>query len=390
MTTAPSIRRRALAVAAAALLVALVTVHPSAAGAASPAAGPAAAWLAELVGPGGSVENPYAPGAPSATWTVNVALSLAATGTEPAALEATLGWIAGNVDAYIVRGGTDNPGALGYLILLVTASGGDPTAFGTPVSDLVARLTATLSTSEPGLFGEPDAFAAATNQSLALLALAAAGAPVPAVAVQWLVDQQCDAPAAAAGGWQGYRAPAGATLEACLVPDPSAFSGPDTNTTAFAVQALVAVGSPGPVPDALAFLRTGQATTGARTGGFGTYPPGGADPNSTAVVLQALVAAGEQLADWAPGGVTPLTSLESWVIGDGPDVGALSSPFSEGFSDPFATYQGVWGLALRPFPFATPAAPPVPVVPVAPEPDAAGPSAAVTATPVTAAPRFTG
>ena len=54
------------------------------------------------------------------------------------------------------------------------------------------------------------------------------------------------------------------------------------------------------------------------------------------------------------------------MIPAGLDAGALASPFSDGFADPFATYQGVWGLALQPFPFAAAVVAPVPVVPQPP------------------------
>ena len=329
----------------------------------------AAAWLASLVGPDGSVENPYDPGVASAGWTVNVALSLVAAGTEPEALASTLGYISGHVDDYVVRSGTDSAGALGYLILLVEASGRDSRAFGAPPTDLVARLGALLGANEVGLFGAPDPFSAATNQSLALLALVASGSSVPVDALAWLVEQQCgggSTPAAAVGGWQPYRARTGDVLDACSAPDSGTFSGPDTNTTAFAVQALVAVGETTGVPAALTFLRSAQATTGTHAAGFANYPGDGADPNSTAVVIQALVAAGEDLASWIRGAATPLTSLEAWVIPSGDGAGALASPFSGGFADPFATYQGVWGLALSPFPFAAPIAPVDPIVPVDP------------------------
>ena len=312
--------------------------------------------------------TPTLPGSVSAGWTVNVALSLAAAGTEPEALDLTLDYIGGHVDDYVVRAGDDNAGALGYLILLVVATDGDPASFGIPATDLLARLSATLGTTESGLYGDADPFSAGTNQSLALLALTAADAPVPGSAVQWLIDQQCGGgttPDDAVGGWQAYRAPTVGGLEECLSPDPGAFAGPDTNTTGFAVQALVAVGNPEPIPAALTFLRTAQASSGPYAGGFTSYPTGDPDPNSTAVVLQALTAAGEDLGSWAQVGQTPLGSLEAWVIPAGLDAGALASPFSDGFADPFATYQGVWGLALQPFPFAA-AVPPVPVVPLPP------------------------
>ena len=360
------------------LLIAALVIAPmsgvvagsSPVAASSPAAARASSWLAGLVGPDGGVENPYAPGSASTGWTVNVALSLAATGTEPETLDAAMGYIAGHVDDYVVRAGIDNAGALGYLILLVVATDGDPASFGIPSTDLVARLSATFATTEPGLYGDADLFSAGTNQALALLALTAAAQPVPSEALQWLVDQQCGGattPVDAVGGWQAYRAPMLGGLEECVGPDPGAFAGPDTNTTAFALQALIAVGATDPIPDALEFLRTAQAAAGSYAGGFTSYPSGDPDPNSTAVVLQALTATGEDLGTWARSGQTPLASLEAWVVTEGPDAGALASPFSAGGADPFATYQGVWGLALQPFPFLDTVVPVVPVVPVLPE-----------------------
>ena len=91
---------------------------------------------------------------------------------------------------------------------------------------------------EPGLFGVVDDYTPATNQALALLALTAAGAPVPTAAVDWLVAQQCTAPASAAGGWEGYRAPSGGGLEPCEESTSLNFTSADSNSTAFAVQAL--------------------------------------------------------------------------------------------------------------------------------------------------------
>ena len=65
----------------------------SANAAASPQAEAASSWLATLVGPDGSVDDPYS-GNPSLTWTANVALSLATTGNEPDALQRALDHLA--------------------------------------------------------------------------------------------------------------------------------------------------------------------------------------------------------------------------------------------------------------------------------------------------------
>jgi prenyltransferase beta subunit len=68
-------------------------------------------------------------------------------------------------------------------------------------------------------------------------------------------------------------------------------SRPDSNDTAFAIQALHAAGLRGkPVTRALAFLRTFQR----RNGGFELSHGRGSDAQSTAVAIQAFVAAGTE------------------------------------------------------------------------------------------------
>lgn len=327
----------------------------SSATAASPQAEAASTWLAGLVGPDGSVDSPYS-GLPSLTWTANVALSLATTGNEPAALQLTLDHLAADVDGYIAEGTSDPAGRISWLILLVDATGGDPRAFGG--HDLVADLGARYGVDEPGLYGVVDDYTPVTNQSLALLALSAAGADVPTDAITWLVDQQCTSPLSAAGAWEGYRAPSGGGLEPCEESTSLNFTSADSNSTAFAVEALAALEVTDPIAPALSWLngmQDGNAASPA-AGGFGQRPGDAADPNSTAVVIQALVAAGQDPsgAGWLAGGGTPLSSLQSWIIASGDEAGALASPYSGGFADTFATYQGVWGLAEAAFPLPTP------------------------------------
>ena len=106
-----------------------------------------------------------------------------------------------------------------------------------------------------------------------VLGAAAVSETIPVRAVTALLDQQ-----QADGGWEWQPG-----------------FGADTNTTAVAVQALLAAGQPvsaTAIVDALAFLRSAQV----ESGGF-VYDPRtpefGADANSTAYVIQALLAAGE-------------------------------------------------------------------------------------------------
>jgi len=304
----------------------------------------AAAWLAAQVAPDGSVESF---GSPDAGATRQVALGLASARRGDASFVRAMTWLEANVETAI--GTPDSPGALGELLLLSAAAGDEPTDFGGV--DLVARLGATLGLLEPGLYGAGDAtFDGAFRQALALLGLAAHGISPPPAAVDWLVDQQCGAAdVGATGGWMAYRAD---LSEPCTAPDPVFFTGPDTNSTAVAVEALAAV-DVAPDDDPIPFLAAAQGADG----GFPFVPGGDVDPNSTALVIQALVAAGEDIhsASWKTAGGDPMSSLVGWQLTTGPDAGALASPYSGGFADLYATRQAIWGLAEAPFPLlATP------------------------------------
>jgi len=160
-----------------------------------------------------------------------------------------------------------------------------------------------------------------------ILGAAALGEEIAAAAVTTLIDQQD-----ASGGWE-WQAGFGA----------------DTNTTAIAIQALIAAGQPvsaTAIVDALAFLKTAQVASG----GF-VYDPRtpdyGADANSTAYVIQALLAAGEDPtgAAWTVGGLTPIRFLLGLQLADGsfewqPNTG----------SNLMATAQAVPALLGQPYP----------------------------------------
>ncbi len=97
--------------------------------------------------------------------------------------------------------------------------------------------------------------------------------------------------------------------------------GTDTNTTAVALQTLLATGYPitaTEVVSGLAFLQSGQQPDG----GFAydpATPENGSDANSTAYGLMALNAAGEDAggADWTVGGKTAVDFLLSLQLPDG-------------------------------------------------------------------------
>ena len=344
------------------------------------AAGYGARWLAGQVEPGGYVEGPGGTPAPAAT--INVALALAATGVETEVLDSTVDWLADEVETVIVVGADDDAGRLGALLMIVVAVGEDPTSFGGV--DLVARLEGTLGDFSPGLYGASDpTYDGAYRQALALLGLEAAGAATPTVGLDWLAGQQCaGAPASATGAWLAYRAD---TSQPCPAPDPNTFTGPDTNQTALAMEALAAWGRT-PTEDPLPFLASAQVPDG----GFAYYPGQGIDVNSTALVIQALLAVGADLGDWATPEGDPLSSLLAWQIGcEAPDdeIGAFASTWSEGAPDSLATQQAVPAVALAPFPLdpVVPVATPIPCEPATTTTTGAPGSTSTASTPSTAA-----
>jgi hypothetical protein len=388
-------RYRLLALASAPLLSLAIAV-PLAAVAAGPAAAaspPAtsstvaaqgASYLAGLINAAGFV--PTSSGTADLNSTAQAILALHAAGVGGTKADAAASYLSTHVATYLGGGtaATDDAGKLAYAILVATATGANPTAYGTPSTNLVARLLATQNTYttdgavDAGLFGASDpTYDGATRQGLALAALHAAGV-TNAAGSGWLVSQQC-----ADGGWEAYRS---STTAACTAPDPVNFDGEDTNSTAYATEGLVAQGvTPTHAPQT--FLHTLQATGGD----FG-YFGGSADPNSTGLVLQALAALGEDASgtSWAKGTATPYTALAGFQLGCGTTApGAFFFPGSSA-ANLLATLQAIPGAAGAAFPLsartlaaAAPSACPVVVrtsAPAAASTPAPTPSAAVEGT----------
>jgi hypothetical protein len=163
-----------------------------------------------------------------------------------------------------------------------------------------------------------------------ILGTLALSQPVPASAVDALAGQQ-----QADGGWEWQPG-----------------FGTDTNTTSLAIQTLIAAGQPvtsSAVISGLAFLKTGQIAGG----GF-VYDPAnpqyGADANSTAYAIQAMVAAGQDpLAEaWHVDGETAVDYLLSLQLPDG------SFEWQAGTgTNLLATTQAVAALLGQPYPFAS-------------------------------------
>lgn len=359
------LRRRFAAVAAVAALVGTIgfgDVTASAQDDPAAAAGVAGGWLADQVGPDGSVTGGFS----VAGDTGSTALALAMVGVEGDAFDRAVDYLADNVEDYVAPDAFDNPGRLGRLLMVIEAAGGDPGDFGG--IDPQQRLLDSIQGS--GVFGADASVQSNFNQSLGVLGLAAVGAPVPASASSFLEDQQCPAgsPAGTIGGW-GFvvRASPG---------DPCGTGDPDTNTSAVAIQALAATGASDPVDDGLDYLDGLQGADG----GFSFAGGGDSDPNSTGVALQAIVAGGEDPASgrWSEAGGDPYTSLLGWQLGcEAPEDqrGAFASTFSEGAPDLLATLDAIAGAASAPYPPAGP----VSFAP-APELDCGGGSTTTTTT----------
>jgi hypothetical protein len=290
---------------------------------------------------------------PDYSETVNSILALAAANVDLPLAKASLAYmeVPANTNAYISAEGSDGPGQLSLLILAARALTVDPTQFGG--SNLVSRLVATEQTTgeDAGLFGTeaqvPDYDAGAYDQGLALAALHASGVLANTSAISWLVQDQCSD-----GGWVAPDP----TDNPCDG-DPAQGAGPDTNTTAEALQGLADQGAlPSAVEtSALKFLETGQNSDGGWA-----YDPSAADnqqtsdPDSTSLVMQALIAMGlsPDSATFTVGGNTPLSLLLSFRITSGTDTGAFASAFGNpDTGDLFATFQSIPALAAVAFPF---------------------------------------
>ena len=307
------------------------------------AAQAAARWLAGQLSPAGWMPTSPGSGRPSLSFTANTVLALVAAHVDPTGVAAALGYLETHVDAFVTQDGADGPGQLALLILDAQAGGVDSTDFGG--TDLVTRLLATEQPS--GLFGTDGQLAnydaGNYEQGLALDALGVAGVKGQARlsrAIDYLVDQQCPD-----GGWSFTDQ----ATDTCAV-SASDYTGPDTNSTALAVQGLAAQGAltPSVAGNALAFYTRGQDADG----GWSYYPsssgaPQSTDPDSTAFVIQALIALGQSPAGPAfdQGAASPVSALLAFQLSSGTGDGAFQAALGLGSPDIFATYQAVPAVA---------------------------------------------
>lgn len=310
-----------------------------------------AQWLANQIKRNGGYVKNFGVADPVST--AYAVIGMRAAGVDKPASDQAIRYLRTKIGTQVQLGGKDAPGALAQYILAAVADNQDPRRFGgtNPQNNLVARLLATARTTGPstGLFGVQDpTYDGAFRQGLALAALKAAHVPGDnprvAAAVSWMTKQQC-----ANGLWQAYRSnPA----TACAPPNPSNFTGPDTNSTSLAVQGLAAWGGR---PKQALVLQSLDKVQSAN-GGFPyiAAPNQAADPNSTALVIQALLAENSSptATMWLKGTNTPFTALASYQIGCAqPGYGAFRYPPSTS-PNVFATVQAVPAMASKRLPVA--------------------------------------
>ena len=136
---------------------------------------------------------------------------------------------------------------------------------------------------------------------------------------------------------------------------PADYEGPDTNSTALAIQGLSAQGVLGSkaASKGLAFISDAEDSDG----GWGYEPgtahvPGTTDPDSTALVIQAILALGKSPTAVAfdKGRSNPVSALLAFQLTSGTGKGAFDYPGSTA-PNLLATYQAVPAVASVKVPF---------------------------------------
>ena len=295
-----------------AMLLTLTAAPPVRAGALTTAdpAEAAGGWIAQQV----ETDATLGPGS-----LADAILALAATGVGQDAAANALERLEAGLDAYILDGTELRPGAIAKAMLAVSVQGADVNSFGE--RNLEADLRGLLIGTGPdaGRFGS----AGILDQALAIIALARTSGGVPASAADWLAAAQCPS---GEYSWDG----------SC----PAAPGSEDPDTTAFALQALLAAGQTTAAANATTWLLSLQAADGSLAS-FGIP-----NTNSTGVAGQALRAAGQTAA--ADAAASFVVSLQLGCDADAASIGAIAwSEADHGFLI-FSTPQAVLALAAPP------------------------------------------
>ncbi|HSB89002.1 MAG TPA: prenyltransferase/squalene oxidase repeat-containing protein [Anaerolineales bacterium] len=228
----------------------------------------ALAWLRSQQNPDGGFSNGFSEGSDIGA-TADAVLAAASAGQSPSTWMqdgvSPLDFLAAQV------GQVRDAGLAAKVTLAAVAAGQDPHALGG--ANLVELMLAGFD-AQTGFFG-----GGPYDSALAILALRAAGEPLPATAVDGLV---------------AARLPDGSySFNGDLTPGAG-----DSNTTSLAIQALLIAGAGGEAAPSLDYLRRAQNADGGWTyqkpSAFGEDT----DANSTALGIEALLAAGQDLAAW--------------------------------------------------------------------------------------------
>ncbi|CAN5455934.1 MAG: hypothetical protein ACR2JP_11100 [Acidimicrobiia bacterium] len=236
----------------------------------------------------------------------DIAIGLTGAGVEEDTADAALATLAVLSDQLLGTPGSAPAGAVGKVVLAIEARGENPATY-IPERDVEAELR--------GMLGDDGRFADDVyNQSLAILGLAATDDGVPDGAGDWLASKQCD------------------TGDFTFAGDcPAEAGSEDPDTTAVALQALLATGETEAAVAATAWLLMLQAEDGSISS-FGT-----ANANSTAAVAQALRAAGE--ADAADRAAAFVATLQ--IDAPGEAEGGIRFSAADSVPNGYATIQGM-------------------------------------------------
>ena len=241
----------------------------------------AVAWLVSKQEADGGFSNGFAKGSDLSA-TADAVIALSASGKAVKEVKSKSGLSPVDYLQAQVAGKLLKVGQYAKVALAVNAAGLNPNKFGN--KDLIKLILAGYN-AKTGVIGD-NVF----THSQAILALAAAKAAIPEKAISTLESLQ-----SATGGW--------------------AFMGagdPDVDTTALAIQALIAAGraaNSGPAGKGLGFLHGLQNADG----GFPYQSPSAygtdSNANSSGLVAQAMIAAGLQPEAWARANGNPLSSI---------------------------------------------------------------------------------
>ena len=289
-------------------------------------------------------ENGSMPGFSAIGSTSDAAVSLVAARRGAGALDDAMTFLVKQV----ARDEVEGLGETAKVVMAAVASGRDPRDFGG--RNLVAEIRDTFSP-RSGRYVESAPSAKVVSHSLAMLALSAAGARVAPEASEWLRKAQCRD-----GGWQ-FDEPSRRDDNAHCGDGTDFDAQSDTNTTAYAVQALA-------VAPAERRLRTSpfqyfRSARDAVKGGWRfehRLRPFGArvytDANSTALVIQAYKARDRRLPE---GAMKALKALQRRLCGR--TAGGFAYTWEKrdgrlrrGPADLGATIGAIPGLLRRPLP----------------------------------------